>query len=260
MSAIFNANPTRERLIYAVVGSQNYNLATESSDTDVKIFVMPTFEDLYNGTEYKDRYEDIETNTNGSIHCIRKISEVFWKANINFIELLYSIDLYYNSFNKHLAFIFSLKHEIVKMNLPYLYNSCYGNYHSGLKGISKGTENTRHLIDTFGFDTKAAMKTYKALDFLIRFAETNFNDFSSAVRYDNEERKLLLSIKNGEHSEEHVRNVLIADKLIQVQKLESKYLGKEPNVELNENIKRVVKNMVSEKLGIPKKQFSDIIF
>ena len=33
----------------ALVGSRNYNLNTESSDRDYKYFVLPSFDDLYNG-------------------------------------------------------------------------------------------------------------------------------------------------------------------------------------------------------------------
>ena len=42
----------RETVFKALVGSHNYNLADKNSDKDYKVFVLPTFEDLYNGVQY----------------------------------------------------------------------------------------------------------------------------------------------------------------------------------------------------------------
>ena len=39
----------RQWLIKALVGSHNYNLNTETSDKDYKVFVLPTFNELYKG-------------------------------------------------------------------------------------------------------------------------------------------------------------------------------------------------------------------
>ena len=40
----------RIAVLKALVGSHNYNLNTESSDKDYKYFVLPTLDDLYDGT------------------------------------------------------------------------------------------------------------------------------------------------------------------------------------------------------------------
>lgn len=70
----------------ALVGSHNYNLNTEHSDLDYKYFVFPTFDDLY----YKKEIAKSKTSDylDYEVHDIRKLSQLWWKANINFIEVL----------------------------------------------------------------------------------------------------------------------------------------------------------------------------
>lgn len=78
----------------ALVGSHNYNLADENSDKDYKMFVLPTFEDLYKGKMYSKQIigetEDLD------VHDIRKIVNLFYKSNINFIEVLFTNELHVN--------------------------------------------------------------------------------------------------------------------------------------------------------------------
>lgn len=74
----------------ALVGSYNYNLQTESSDKDYKVFFLPSFEGLYSGEKYSKSItsdtEDIE------YHGIRKLPDMLWKSNVNFLEVLFSVE------------------------------------------------------------------------------------------------------------------------------------------------------------------------
>ena len=42
----------RVPVLKALVGSHNYNLNTPESDKDYKLFVLPTFDDLYSREDY----------------------------------------------------------------------------------------------------------------------------------------------------------------------------------------------------------------
>ena len=81
----------REAVFKAVSGSINRNLNDETSDRDVKYFVLPTFDDLYSGSLYKNfqtsETEDIE------IHDVRKLEKLLTNSNLTFLELLYSVEV-----------------------------------------------------------------------------------------------------------------------------------------------------------------------
>ncbi len=89
----------RKIVLKALVGSHNYNLATgvsvhsdtgiafPASDKDYKVFILPTFEDLYNGEMYSEQI--IGEKVDWDIHDIRKLSSILFKANINPINTMY---------------------------------------------------------------------------------------------------------------------------------------------------------------------------
>jgi predicted nucleotidyltransferase len=243
----------RKEIFRALVGSHNYNLNTETSDRDYKVFVAPTFDDLYFNKQFSKCY--IGETEDFDCHDIRKISSLWWKANVNFLEVLYSQELHLNKnlnidTKNYLQTIFHYKDEIVKMNLPYLYNACIGMHITKKKQIDKGTDGTQHLVDKYGYDTKQAMHSIRILDFLKRFADNEFSDFKGAIWYkDNEDfRILLLDLKNGLYSKEKFLN--ISDNLFNLVENEykEKYQSQRLNEETNENLLKMVKAIVKSEL------------
>lgn len=243
----------RKELFRALVGSHNYNLNTETSDKDYKVFVAPTFNDLYFNKQFSKSYvgetEDLDC------HDIRKISSLWWKANVNFLEILFSKEIHLNHYlsseTKGLIHtIFMHKEEIAKMNLPYLYNACIGMHINKKKQIDKGTEGTQYLVDKYGYDTKQAMNSIRILDFLRRFADSNFNNFEFAIKYnDNDDfRKLLLDVKGGLYSKEEFINIS-NNIFIETEKgYKETYYSKAPNETSNENLINIVKKIVKSEL------------
>jgi len=144
----------RREIFRALVGSHNYNLNTETSDMDYKIFVAPTFDDLYFGKQYSNSI--IGEAADYDYHDIRKISDLFWKSNINFMEILFSKSYEVLS-NVIISFctihnFYEIKDRIARINLPYLYNACLGMHHTKISQIDKGTSGTQPLVDKFGYD------------------------------------------------------------------------------------------------------------
>lgn len=201
--------------IKMLVGSHNYNLNTDlvkrvtdkgvnifpASDKDYKGFVFPTFEELYFGLKYSNQVitdtEDID------VHDIRKLPDLFFKANINFLEVLFSKEIITDNDSltrsqmKFLNTLFENRNKIAKMNIPYLWNSCGGMHRQKMALLEKGTEGTQHLVDAFGYDTKQALHAYRVLNFFARFEKTDFEDFGYAMKYSEQERDFMLSIKHG---------------------------------------------------------------
>ena len=110
----------RKEAFKALVGSHNYNLNTQTSDKDYKVFVLPTFDDLFSGRQFSKA-------TTGEIdieyHDIRKLSNLLWKSNINFLEVLFSEELEINtSLTKDskdkIEEIINLKDQILEWTYP----------------------------------------------------------------------------------------------------------------------------------------------
>jgi len=243
----------RKELFKVLTGSHNYNMNTPESDKDYKIFVLPTFDDLYHGKEFSTSH--VGETEDYDVHDIRKAGHLWWKANINFVEVLFTEELHINPRLKSntlgiISTIFRHKHEIARMNLPYLYDACIGMFLNKRNNIDKGTKGTKHLVDKFGFDTKQAAHSIRVLDFLKRFADGGFGDFKKAIWYEDKEpdKSLLLSIKNGEVT----RNMYLelASKTFVSTQENYKMLYKEqkPNEEIREHLLRLVKDMVREEL------------
>lgn len=240
----------RQWLFKALVGSHNYNLNTETSDKDYKVFVLPTFDDLYYGEKVsKSKTSDTEDI---SIHDIRMLTKMLYKSNVNFIEVLFSKEFV---FNTELAltyghdFVRDLlndREEYAKMNLPYLWDACMGMYYQNRSKmayviINETTEDSRM------FDSKKAMTAYRILDFLERYAVFSISDveepFKEAIYYNADDKEKLMYIKN-EATMSEVNDLL--DK--KVKKIEVCYksfykdseVNEELKLELEKNIKKLI--------------------
>ncbi|KGN04183.1 DNA polymerase beta superfamily protein [Clostridium haemolyticum] len=242
----------RKELFRVLVGSHNYNLNTETSDKDYKLFVAPTFNDLYFNNQFSKSY--IGETEDYDVHDIRKISSLWWKSNVNFLEVLFSKKfLIPDNIDIKTKFliteIYNMRNEIVKMNLPYLYNACIGMHINKKKQVDKGTQGTQHLVNKYGYDTKQAMHSIRILDFLIRFANNNFTDFKKAIWYEKDEcnRKWLLNIKNGVYSKSDFESM--AEYMLSIAKEhEEKYKTQKPNEKTNQFLLKIVKEIVRNEL------------
>lgn len=249
----------RKILLKALVGSHNYNLNNKevigkttgaifpASDRDYKVFNIPTFDDLYKGVSYSKsvigEMEDLD------FHDVRKLSDLFFKSNINFVEVLFSTEIIIQedltSRQKELVSkLFSMRDDIVKMNLPHLFNACGGMHLNKMKMLEKGTEGTQSLVDEFGYDTKQALHAYRVLNFIDRFAQTDFNDFKWAMTYEGEDKSFMLDIKYGFFKLEAYRNFISFYHDAKFQTLKERYHSYEPNEELKEEISKIIMEII----------------
>lgn len=237
-------NIKREVVMTALVGSHNYGLATQESDKDYKQFVLPTFEDLYTGTMYSKQVISDEADVD--THDVRKLIDLFYKANLNFLEPLFSVELHTKG--KEMKEIHSLRNEIFNMNLPRLFNSCGGTFLQKMKLLPKGTEGTQLLVDKFGYDTKQAQHAYRNLNFIVRYAETDFTDVEHALRYEGEDLEFMQIIKSGEFSQENFERFVYFYHDSQFVHLKEKYHSRPVNEELKQHLESLVMKMVKKHL------------
>jgi predicted nucleotidyltransferase len=233
----------------ALVGSYNYNLQIESSDKDYKAFFLPSFEDLYSGEKYSKSItsdtEDIE------YHDIRKLPDMLWKSNVNFIEVLFSMEVHkYDELYDKLR---SKREEIARMNLPYLYDACMGMFNKKYKEFQRdmnyitrddlnNPEQWKNKVN------KHAMSALRILDFLERYKNFNYN-FQLAIRYTYEaQRDILLSVRKGKYSFNELDEMMQLTEQYTIEKLKDWYKGHKPNEEMKRWVEYVVKEYVKENI------------
>lgn len=241
----------RKEIFRALVGSHNYNMNTEESDKDYKVFIAPTFDDLFSNNMYSET--EIGEDVDYDVHDIRKIANLFWKSNVNFMEVLFSEEITVpetisETAKKNLEWIFENKEQIARINLPYLFNACVGMHINKVKLIDKYTTGTEELYNKYGYDTKSAMHSIRILLFLEEFSLTYFKDFKKAIWMDEENKEFLLNIKNGMFTREEF--IKCAEDLkCKIEGLyKEQYYAYNPNEKLKEELTLRIKEIVRSEM------------
>lgn len=238
----------RDIVFKALTGSHNYNLQTVGSDKDYKIFVAPTFEDMYGSKPYSKSI--ITATEDKDIHDIRKFPELMWKSNIAFMEAMHSISItFFDTHHDAVQELISLADDIATINLPQLFKSSGGMYLNRLKRLNHATEGTQHLVDAHGWNTKEGMHTFRTLDLIIRFADTDFKDFRKALEYTDNEKAFLLAIKNGDFTQQDFIELVTYIHDNRFAPLKDKYCSQKPNEELKLHLDNLVKGIVKDSMA-----------
>lgn len=164
-------------------GSQNYNMATDNSDVDSKLIILPSFNDFCLSPHMISKELHLENGEHIEVKDIRLFREMFMKQNINFIEILYTE-----------YFILNPKYE--KLFNSYFINNkeSIAHYDRGKALMSISGQLTHTLIQN-PYDNK---KLYNALR-LYYFLEDYFKDLSyeKCLKQEGKKAEKLLSIKRG---------------------------------------------------------------
>lgn len=236
----------RAVVLAALSGSHNYNLDSETSDRDYKVFIAPTFDDLYGGRMVHKEW--IGTETDILVHDIRKLPDLLWKSNPSFMEIMFTQeriipDTFASGFVEAL---YGMRDSIAVMNLPYFWDSSMGIMTNKMKHL-EGTSGTADLVSRYGYDTKQAMHAVRILRVLEKFADNGFTDFGEAIWFPGRDRDEMLAIKNGSMSEQEFRQY--ADqRLRQVEGLRPLYKDAAPNRGTCDEVDSIVKELVRKGL------------
>lgn len=248
-----NLTNNRVSVLKALVGSHNYNLNTPESDKDYKLFVLPTYDDLYERKDYSASVESSEEDI--VVYDIRKLSSLFFKANVNYIEVLYSKELEILLPKEHPNYndvkaIIDRREEICKMNMPYLFYACKGMYFNKRKMMSN---NGKDHVESLGYAPKHAMGAYRIMDFLVRykhFIEMNMeHPFHLAINYfEDKDKEELLNIRRGIYSLDQIDAILEAKYKRTLAACEEYYSTQKPNEELLEWVIEKLKKIVKDNI------------
>ena len=187
----------RTTIVSALVGSHNYNLNTEKSDRDYKFFVTPSFNDLYTGTRFSTAVTSERVDY--TCHDVRSLVDLLWKANVNFVEVLFSKELVYEP---SMEWLFNKpdREKYAQMNLPYFLDACMGMHFQKMGNLFKGTETTKPLVERYGYDTKEACHALRMLYTLEKLSKTG--NMANALWFETGSlmHANLMNVKNGDYS------------------------------------------------------------
>ena len=235
----------RPVVLEALSGSHNYNLNTPTSDRDYKVFVAPSFADLYNGRMIHKEW--IGTERDVLVHDVRKISELLWKSNPSFLEIMFSKEVTVpDTFaTPYIDRLYGMRDGIARMNLPYLYDATIGIARGKYNDLTKGTSGTADLVAKFGYDTKQAMHCIRCLEILERFADSGFSDFGKAIWFEGDDRDRMLSIKNGAYTLEGFREYA-QQRFDSAEGLKEAYKSSEPEMGIKEELDSLMMALVKD--------------
>lgn len=164
-------------------GSQNYGLATENSDVDTKVIIIPTLEDLCSkkaGFVKEYKYNDEKVIVMDLIHLI----ENFKKQNINYVEILFTDYSWINPKNQWLWGNLLLMREHI------------ASYDKHKAVQSMGHQALHTLRQDSGNPKKYAMARYLAY-FLNSYIDLPPQGYEAALKQPPQVIEELLALKTG---------------------------------------------------------------
>ncbi|ADO59698.1 DNA polymerase beta superfamily protein [Paenibacillus polymyxa] len=240
----------------AVYGSHNYNLNRPDSDVDMMYYYNPSFEDLYNGKQAEDNIQD--GSTDRKHHDVRKLPNLFYKANVNFLEILYSCSvIHYDGLYDLLA---AIREEISSMNIPYLYEGCMGMYKRNYRNFQRDS----HYVSPEDFKNpelnpirarKHASSAYRITDFMKRYANQGFKDFAKAIAYDpqlNTDKVFIdsyMAMRDGKYSYVEMCEILKDQETI-AEELKGYFKESKVKEDVNRYVIELVEKHVREQLAL----------
>lgn len=174
----------RNVLLCALQGSQNYNLDDEKSDVDVKVFVMPNFDDFYNCKKISKTYDT--KYGKAEVKDIRLLSDLIMKMNPTYLEILATK---YFIVNEDFFFVF----RNMQNNLQKIIDTRKTLFYKAILGTMRGE--IKNLEQSDGsYKTKEFSHILRLYD-LIKKMVTKRIPFKEALYNDEEKRKHLLKVK-----------------------------------------------------------------
>ena len=178
-------------------GSQNYglDLYTEEykSDVDTKAIILPKFEDFILNREQFSKTLVLDNDEHCDVKDIRMMFNMFRKANIQYIELLYT-DYYIVNPNFQWFFDELIGMRDIIIDYPKLFKTCYGMTLEKQKALCHPYPSIKWKIDKWGYDGKQLSHLIRVHFFLQRIRKDGFLDKDTFITED-EIKEDLITIK-----------------------------------------------------------------
>lgn len=186
-----------EEYIFGVFlfGSQNYGLATSSSDVDTKAIVLPNLTKLALNEKPISKEIHFDNGEHLTITDIRLYIAQLRKGNPSALELMFTE---YYIINPRYAEVWNkiilAREEISHVKVHNTVNALKGLMANELKYLSKETESTKSYFDNFGYNTKRLMNLMRLCMTLNAYSRGK--TMQACLRMD-KYREYLLAVKQG---------------------------------------------------------------
>ena len=142
--------------IIAVNGSHNYNLATENSDIDSKLLLIPNLDNLIWNKSANYLHVMSDNGEHVEVKDIRHYMATILKQNINFVETLFAKELRCNGRYEHeWAALVSMRESIARYNPVAAIDCMLGMARQKQIQMTKMSDCRAENIKKFGYDTKS---------------------------------------------------------------------------------------------------------
>lgn len=180
-------------------GSQNYGLDVYdedyTSDVDTKAIVLPTFDDFILSIEPISKTIVLENDEHIDVKDIRVMFTMFKKANISYIELLYTDYFIINPKYEYIVKeLMNIRDNII--DYPRLLKACYGMTLEKRKALCHPYPTIKWKIDKWGFDGKQLSHLMR-LFFLLCDLDTNCSLTKDIFYPSDEYKEDLIAVKEN---------------------------------------------------------------
>lgn len=182
-------------IMIGLQGSQNYNLDIETSDVDTKLFVTPTLRQISsNQSPLSTTYVRPSDNAHTDLKDIRLYLETLKKANVNFVELLYTSYIIINEPYQKLWYeLINNRERISHYNPARAVKAAVGVALEKYHAMEHRYPSRAAIIDEFGYDPKQ-LHHLARMKFFIRDYVSN-KPYIECIQPIGETRDYLLHLK-----------------------------------------------------------------
>ena len=150
-------------------GSQNYGMATPTSDIDLKAIVAPSFEDIVHGRKMVSKTIEIDEGL-CDVKDIRSMMGCWKKQNVNFVELLFTKYRWINpDYEKILQPLFEHREEIVHYDEKHAINGARGMMIEKYHALFKPYPAQKEDIEKYGYAAKQLSHIWRLKDLLVKY-------------------------------------------------------------------------------------------
>ena len=184
-----------DRIVCIILaGSQNYGLDMPNSDIDTKAILVPTFKDLAMNKQPISTTHVRADNSHTDWKDIRLYCQTFRKANLNFLEVLFSPYAIVNQLYKtEWDRLVDAREQITHYDLVRAIKSMQGVAYTKYKQLENESPSHMDAIEKFGYSPKELHHLFRVEEYISRY----INGESYAKCLASQQAEYLKSVKNG---------------------------------------------------------------
>lgn len=181
-------------------GSQNYNTHHTTSDVDSKFIVYPTYKSLLLGQEINFDFT-VSKNEKVSVKPLSAYAKLFWKGNLNNLEMLTTDYFIADPVLERLKVILPVD-SIVYHTKRIVVDAAIGMMIQKRKSLFKGTETTKGFVEKFGYDNKDACHAFRIYHLLRNLDKPMYLKKAMDINsFSEEDKNKYFKLKEGTYSD-----------------------------------------------------------